>query len=73
MALIKIFGLKKDEIIGIRRKLHEDFHNSYASPNITRMMKSRMRWAGHVACMRRIGMYTRFWWESETKETTRRT
>jgi hypothetical protein len=33
MVLRKIFGLKKDEIIGGWRKLHKEFHNSYASPN----------------------------------------
>jgi hypothetical protein len=30
------------------------------------MMKSRrMRWAGHIARMRRRGMYIGFWWESQ--------
>jgi hypothetical protein len=42
------------------RKLHnEELNNIYSSPNIVRIVKSRrMRWAGHVACMReRRGMY----------------
>jgi hypothetical protein len=52
--LRKIFGPKRDEVIGGWRKLHhEELHNLYSSPNIIRMMKSsRIRWSGHVA---RIG------------------
>jgi hypothetical protein len=51
----RIFGSKRDEVIGGRRKLHiEELRNLYVSPGIIRMMKSRrMRWAGHAACMGR--------------------
>jgi hypothetical protein len=43
----KICGLKRDEIIGGRRKLHnEELHNLYSSPYVIRMIKTRrMRWA----------------------------
>jgi hypothetical protein len=49
-VLRRIFGPKRDEVTGDWRKLHnEELHNLYSSPN--RMIKSRMRWAGHVARM----------------------
>jgi hypothetical protein len=52
-VLRRIFGLKRDEMTGDWRKLHnEELHNLYSSPNIIRMIKSRrMRWAEHIARM----------------------
>jgi hypothetical protein len=47
----RIFGPKRDEVMGGWRKLHnEELLDIYSSPSIIKIMKSRrMRWAGHVA------------------------
>jgi len=62
-----IFGPKMDEI-GELRKLHnEELNNTYSSPNIIRMIKSRiMRWVGHAALMgERRGIYRDLMGKSE--------
>jgi hypothetical protein len=42
-VLRRIFGTKRDEVIGGSRKLHnEKLHNFYSSPSKIRMIKSRM-------------------------------
>jgi hypothetical protein len=53
-VLRKIFGLKRDEVMGDWRKLHnEELHNLYSSPSTITVIKPRkMRWAGDVARMR---------------------
>jgi hypothetical protein len=49
-VLRRIFGPKRDKVIGAWGKLHnEGLHILYSSPNITRMIKlRRVRLAGHV-------------------------
>jgi hypothetical protein len=65
--LRRIFGPKRDEMVGGWRKFHnEELHNLYSLPNIViRIIKSRrMRWAGQVARMGRRGIHIGYWWES---------
>jgi hypothetical protein len=71
-VLRRIFGPKRREETGGWRKLHnEKLHNFYSAPSIIRMMKSRrIRWAGHVARIRRRRrrrrrrIHVACWWES---------
>jgi hypothetical protein len=46
--IMRMFGPKKDEVVGGLRKLHnEELHNLYSSPSIIRIIKSRrMRFQG---------------------------
>jgi len=59
-VLREIFGLKRDEVTGGCRKLHNKaLNNLYCPQNIIRIIKSRrMRWVGHVARVgNRRGVY----------------
>jgi hypothetical protein len=63
-VLRRIFELKRDEVIGEWRKMHnEGLHDLYySSPSITRIIKWGRRGA-------RIG----YWWETRRKEAARKT
>jgi hypothetical protein len=65
-VLGRVFVLKRDEVTGDWRNLHnEELHNLYPAPNIITMIKSRrMRLAGRVARTRRRAMHIGYWWES---------
>jgi hypothetical protein len=60
-----MFGPKRDEVKGERRKLHSgELHNLYPSPDIIRQIKSRrMRWPGRVARKGEGRNVYRVWWE----------
>ena len=50
MVLRRIFGPRRDEVTGECRRMHnEELNDLYCSPNIVRVIKSRMRWAVNVA------------------------
>jgi hypothetical protein len=52
MVLTRIFGPERDEVTEEWRKLHnEELNDLYCSPNSVWVIKSRMRWSGHVARM----------------------
>jgi hypothetical protein len=50
-VLCRICGTKREEMVGSWRKLHNEFCNLYASPNIIRVIKSRRmcgKWGGKL-------------------------
>jgi len=62
--LRRIFGPRRDEVTGERRRLHnEELSDLYTSPNIVWVIKPKiMRWAGHVARMGEERGCIGLWW-----------
>jgi len=72
--LRRIFGPKWDEVTREWRKLHnKELNYLYSSPNNFRVIKSRMRWARHVARMGTERRIQGFGGETWRKETTWKT
>jgi len=63
MVLRRIFGLRRGKVMGEWRRLHNgELNDLYSSPNIVWVIKSKMRWAGHVAGMGEERGCTGSWW-----------
>jgi hypothetical protein len=64
-VLSRIFGPKRDEVMGEWRKLHSvELHNLYSSPDIIGQIKSRrMKWASMWHAWETDETCTGFWWE----------
>jgi len=72
MVLRRIFGPRREEVTGERRRLdNEEINDLYCSTYIVLVIKwRRMRWAGHVARMGVERGCIGSWWETGRKETT---
>jgi hypothetical protein len=71
IKLMRIFGPKRDEVTGVRSKLHnEELNDLYSSPTIVRVIKSRRAmqrvWGGD----RRVQGFGVETWEKETTGET---
>jgi len=72
-VLMRIFGPKRDKVTREWRKLHNELNDLYSSPTTVRVIKSRMRWVGHIARMgKRRGVYRVLVGKPEGKRPLRR-
>jgi hypothetical protein len=59
-----MFELERNEMVGGSRKLYEELHNLFSSPNVIRMIDGQ---GMQNACGQR-GMNIGFWWVSQKKK-----
>jgi len=73
--VLRIFVIKRNEVTGEWRKIHnEELNDLYSSPNIVGVMKSRrVIWAGNVARTGRVEPYTELWYGNLRNENTWKT
>jgi hypothetical protein len=56
-VLRRIFGRKREDVTGEWRRLHNEVHNLYSSPDTVMMKKSRvMRCVRHIRKIHKIGL-----------------
>ena len=67
MVLRRMFGPRRDEVMGEWGRLYNEKLNDLCSSlNIVRVIKwRRMRWAGHVACMGEERGCLGSWWGNQ--------
>jgi hypothetical protein len=69
-VLRRMFEPKRDEVTGERRKMHnEELNDLYYLPSIIRIIKTRLRWTGHVARMGEKRNAYSCWWERATRKS----
>jgi len=62
-VLRRIFGPKRDKVTRKWRWWHnEELYDLYSSPNIIKVINSRLRWAGYVPHTGGGQVCTGFWW-----------
>jgi hypothetical protein len=64
-GVLRIFGPKKDKVIGGWRKLHNESCNLYSSPSIIRMIKEDYMSRVCSTCGGKRGRHIGIWWESQ--------